>query len=212
MGVLTLLQIRTEVDSSMGNKTSVLDSRLDTWVNLAYNEIASGIDFEELSDDFDIPTVIGTHEYTGPANPLAVQLVRDETNERLLTWVPKNEYFRLNRSQTGAVLRWTRRGDNILVYPTPDAVVTLRALFKITPPALALDTDVTVLPPYIDNALIFLAVAYGLLATGEDARAITWANRAVNYLSSRLTNQDFSFILGGLLQTQPSREVASGTA
>lgn len=210
MGVLTLAQIRTEVDSSMGNKTNVLDARLDTWINLAYNEIASGIDFEELSDEFDISTVVGQFEYVGPTNPLVVQLLRDETNERLLTWIPKNEYFRLNRSTNGIVLRWTRRGQDILVWPPPDAIVTLRAQYKVTPPALAADGDTTILPSFVDNALIFLGVAYGLLATGEDARAITWVNRAAAYLSTRITDQDFSFLLGGLAKTQPSQGVTSG--
>lgn len=215
MGVLTLLQIRTEVDSSMGNKTSTLDPRLTTWINLAYNEIASGIDFVELDGEFDITTVVGTFEYAGPTNPLAVNLLRDETNERLLAWIPKNEYFRLNRSQNGAVLRWTRRGANILVWPPPIAVVTLRAQYKITPTPLAADGDVTVLPPFIDNALIFLGTAYGLLATGEDARAIVWVNRAAQYLGTRLTDQDFSFLLGGLASSQPTPSaggaVPSGT-
>lgn len=210
MGLLTLLQIRTEVDSSMGNQTSVLDPRINTWINLAYTDIASGINFAELDDEFDIATVVGQFEYAGPVNPLAVDLLRDETNERLLTWIPKKEYFRLNRGSNGTVLRWTRRGASILVYPPPDAIVTLRAQFKVTPPALVGDGDVTILPSYVDNALIFLAVSYGLLATGEDQRAIVWLNRAVNYLSSRLTDQDFSFLLGGLAQTQPSQGVPSG--
>jgi len=211
MGILTLLQIRTEVDSIMGNKTAVLDPRVNTWINLAYTEIASGIDFEELSDEFDFPTVVGTFEYAGPANPLAVQLLRDETNERLLAWVPKNEYFRLNRATNGTVLRWTRRGSDLLVWPPPNAVVTLRAQFKITPPALVADGNVTILPPFVDNALIFLGAAYGLLATGEDARAVLWVNRAAAYLGSRITDQDFSFLLGGLARTQPTTGVPSGT-
>lgn len=204
MGVLTLLQIRTEVDSSMGNKTNVLDPRLDTWINLAYNEIASAIDFVELDDEFDIVTVVGTSEYAGPTNPLAVNLLRDENNERLLTWIPKNEYFRLNRSTNGTVMRWTRRGSQILVWPPPDAIVTLRAQYKRTPPSLATDGDVTILPSFIDNALIFLGTAYGLLATGEDRRAITWVNRAAQYLGTRITDQDFSFLLGGLAKSQPT--------
>lgn len=211
MGILTLLQIRTEVDSSLGNRTTVLDPRLDTWINLAYTDIASGIDFEELDGEFDIVTAVGTFAYTGPSNPLVVQMVRDETNQRLLTWIPKNEYFRLNRSSNGAAQRWTRKDTRIFVWPpSATASETLRVFFKITPASLAADGDVTVLPPYVDNALIMLAVAYGLLATGEDQRAIVWLNRAINYLSSRLTGQDFSFLLGGLARTQPTTGAPSG--
>ena len=210
MGVLTLLQIRTEVDSSMGNRTSVDDPRIDTWINLAYIDIASGIDFPELDGELVIPTVVGQNNYTGPVNPLVVDLVRDDTNENLLTWVPKNEYFRLNRSVNGDVKRWTRSGAEILVFPPPIAIVNLTAFFKITPVILVVDGDVTILPGYVDNALILLAPAYGLLATGEDERAIVWLNRAINFLQSRLTNQDLSFLLGGLSKTQPERTVSGG--
>lgn len=203
MGVLTFLEIRTEVDSSMGNKTSTPDPRIDTWINLAYTDVASGIDFPELDDELVIPTVIGQNNYAGPANALIVDLVRDDTNDNLLTWIPKNEYFRLNRSENGPVQRWYRTGTQILVWPPPNAIVSLTAFFKLTPAVLVADGDFTILPPYMDNALIFLGTSYGLLATGEDQRAIVWLNRAINFLQSRLTNQDFTFLLGGLAKTQP---------
>ncbi len=211
MGVLTLLELRTEVDSSMGNKTDIPDPRVDTWINLAYIDVASGIDFSELDGELVIPTVVGQNNYVGPVDPLVVDLVRDDTNDNLLTWVPKNEYFRLNRSINGPVKRWTRSAAEILVFPPPDAIVSLTAFFKVTPALLGADGDVTILPSFVDNALILLAPAYGLLATGEDQRAIVWLNRAINFLQSRLTNQDLSFLLGGLSKTQPERSVPRGT-
>jgi hypothetical protein len=203
MGLLTLLQIRTEVDSSMGNRTGVLDPRLTVWINLAYNEIASGIDFKELDGEFPFPTVIGQAGYAGPTNPLVIQMVRNEVTHNLLTWVPETEYFRLDRSANGVPRRWTRRGVQIRLWPPPSAIQNHIAYYKVTPTPLAADGDVTILPPYIDNALIFLSVAYGFLAVEEGAKAIVWLNRAITYLSSRITNQDFSFLLGGLARTQP---------
>jgi hypothetical protein len=205
MGVLTLLQIRTELDSSMGDRSNVDDTRRDVWINLAYTDIASGIDFTELDDDLAIPTVQGQNNYAAPADSLIVQLFRDEDNDNLLTWIPNSEYFRLDRSAAqGVPKRWTRRGDELLIFPDPNGVINLLAFFKQTPPPLVNDGDVTILPPYVDNGVLLLGIAYGLLAVGEDARAITWANRAVTYLGSRLTGQDFSFLLGGLTQTQPT--------
>jgi len=205
MGVLTLLQIRTELASSMGDRSNVDDTRRDVWINLAYTDIASGIDFVELDDDLAIPTVQGQNNYTGPTDSLIVQMFRDEDNDNLLTWIPNSEYFRLDRSVPEAVpKRWTRRGDELLVFPNPNGVINLLALFKQTPPPLVGDGDVTILPPYVDNGILLLGIAYGLLAVGEDARATTWANRAITYLGSRVTGQDFSFLLGGLTQTQPT--------
>lgn len=210
MGLLSLLQIRTEVDASMGNRTGVLDPRLTTWINLAYNDIASGIEFKELDGETTIPTVVGTASYAGPANPLVIQMVRDENNQNLLTWIPEAEYFRLNRATNGQVQRWTRRGTTIRVWPPPSAIVNLTVFYKITPTPLAADGDLTVLPPYTDNGLIFLATAYGFLAVNEEARALVWLNRAINYLGSRLTHQDFSFLLGGLAKTQPTEPQPAG--
>lgn len=205
MGILTLVQIRDEVKSSMGARSNLANVRFNTWINLAYIDIASGIDFTELDGVLVIPTVVGQNNYTGPVNPLIVQLVRDDTNNNLLQWIPESEYFRLDRSVANAAPeRWTRRAAEILLWPNPVAIVSLSALFKITPTALVADGDLTILPPYVDNALILLGTAYGLLAVNEDQRAIVWANRAVTYLSSRLTGQDFSFLLGGLANTQPS--------
>lgn len=205
MGILTLLQIRNEVKSSLGTRSGLLDARYNVWINLAYTDIASGIDFTELDGVLAIPTVVGQNNYTGPVNPLIVQMVRDDSNNNLLTWIPNSEYFRLDRSVAVAQpLRWTRRATEILLFPNPDAVHNLSAFFKITPTALAADVDMTILPPYVDNALILLGAAYGLLALNEDQRAIVWVNRAITYLSSRLTGQDFSFLLGGLASTQPT--------
>jgi len=205
MGVLTLLQIRTELDSSMGDRSNVDDSRRDVWINLAYTDIASGIDFVELDDDLAIPTVQGQNNYAGPTDSLIVQMLRDEDNDNLLTWIPNSEYFRLDRSVAQAVpQRWTRRGDELVIFPNPDAVINLLAFFKRTPVPLVADGNTTILPPYVDNGILLLGIAYGLLAVGEDARATTWANRAITYLGSRLTGQDFSFLLGGLTHTQPT--------
>ncbi len=217
MGVLTLLQMRAEIASTMGTRQNVNDPRRDTWINLAYTDIATGIDFTELDGSLAIPTVVGQNNYAGPVNPLIIQMVRDDTNDNLLTWIPESEYFRLDRSVTTAAPdRWSRRALEVLIWPNPNLIYDLTAYFKITPAILVADGDVTVLPSYVDNGIILLATGYGLLAVGEDQRGVIWINRAVSFLSSRLTGQDFSFLLGGLAHTQPtisqpSEASASGT-
>jgi len=215
MGVLTLLEIRTELDSTMGSRSNVDDARRDIWINLAYTDIASGIDFTELDDDFTFNTVQSQPNYPVPPDSLIIQLLRDEDNDNLLTWIPASEYFRLEITGTleAPPLRWTRRGDEFLLFPLPDAIISLKSYFKQTPPPLVGDGDVTILPPYVDNGVLLLGIAYGLLAVGEDQRATVWANRAITYLGSRLTGQDFSFLLGGLTQTQPVvTQAAEGSA
>ncbi len=204
MGLLGLDVINTEVTSSLGTRTNLDSDRVDTWINLAYVDIASGIDFEELDGELVIPTVVSQNNYTAPVNPLAIQLLRDDTNDHLLAWVPKSEFFRLDQSVIEAApARWTRKAAELLIWPNPNKIYSLTSHFKITPTLLT-GAATTILPAYVDNALIMLGAAYGFLAVGEDNRAIVWVNRAAAFLGSRLTNQDFSFLLGGLAHTQPS--------
>jgi len=211
MGILNLGEIRTEVISSMGTRPNLTNARVDVWINLAYFDIASGVHFVELDGVLVIATVVGQNNYTGPVNPLIVELLRDDTNDVLLTWVPNNEYFRLDRSIANAKpLKWTRRGTEVLVHPNPDAIISMSSFFKITPTKLVADGDLTILPPYTDSGLIFLATAHGLMSVGEDQRGTLWANRAVNYMSSRLTDEDFSYLIGGLSNQPTSADGARG--
>ncbi len=204
MGLLGLDVIEGEVSSAMGSRTGVDATRRNIWINLAYIDIASGIDFEELSARFTIPTVVSQNNYAGPTDPQVVQLLRDNTNDNLMTWVPKSEFYRLEQSVDDAIpTRWTREATEIMIWPNPIAIISMVAHYKATP-ALLTGSNVTVLPAYVDNALIMLGAAYGFLAVGEDQRAIVWVNRAAQFLGSRLTDQDFSFLLGGLAHTQPS--------
>ncbi|KKN37811.1 hypothetical protein LCGC14_0759550, partial [marine sediment metagenome] len=69
MGVLSLLQMRDEVTSSMGTRPNILPARFNTWINLAYTDIASGVNFAELDGVSVLPTVAAQHNYAIPASP-----------------------------------------------------------------------------------------------------------------------------------------------
>lgn len=190
MGILTLDEMRTEIGSALGNREGLLDARINTWANMAYFDVASGIEFEELAETLSLPTVGSQYAYTGPLSPLVIRLARDDDNEQLLTEVTVPEFFRLDRTASGALVQWCQHGTQILYHPTPVGVVNTSVFSLGTPTRLAADTDLTVLPGYIDVAIILLGTHYGLIATGEGARGIEWLNRAMAYLGSRITGKD----------------------
>ena len=201
MGILTLDEMRTEVGSAIGNREGILDSRIDTWLNMAYFDVASGIEFEELSEELSLPTVSAQYEYTGPVAPMVILLARDDDNENLLTKVTLSEFYRLDRTDTGNLTQWSQRGTQILYHPTPTGVVATKIYFRATPTKLAADADVTLLAGYVDVAIILLGTHYGLMATGDDQRGITWLNRAMNYLQSRITGIDMSKMVDSVNKT-----------
>ena len=63
------------------------------------------------------------------------------------------------------------------------------------------DGDVTILAGYVDVAIILLGTHYGLMGTGDDQRGITWLNRAMNYLQSRITGIDMSKMIDSVNKT-----------
>ena len=110
MGILTLDEMRTEVGSALGNREGILDSRIDTWLNMAYFDVSSGIEFVELEDEFNLSTAGATYEYAGPVAPLVLLLARDDSTEKLLTKVSLAEFYRLDRTDAGALTQWAQRG------------------------------------------------------------------------------------------------------
>lgn len=179
---------------------------------MAYHDIASGVDFVELTDTSSPATSAGPGNWSlsAPANLITVEHIRNATSDYLLGWIPVVEFLRLPRATLGPPKKWSRRETSILLYPTPDAVYTLEIDYKRTPAKLSLDADVTILPPYVDTAIWLLATSYGFQAVGEDARAISWLNRVIAYLSSRITEQDFSSMIEGLEKTRAVWEESIG--
>lgn len=189
MAYMLLSDFRTEVQSAIGDR-GFTNSRLDRWINFGYLDLAGAIDFEELTDTAAFAGVIGQNNYPVPADARIVQLVINETDQRLLQFVDKSEFFRLERTVNAPPLKWTRVNDEILLNPTPDATDSFTIVYKKDPTRLINAADLIVLPDTWDAAVTILGTYHGLLAVGEEQRATQWFARAVNYIQSRITQEE----------------------
>lgn len=199
MGFMTQADFSTEVQSALGDK-GYDDTRVTRWVNWGYLDVASAISFEVLESTDLIPTVAATATIAAPTEKLLIRFVRDQTNDRLLTWITKNEYFRLKQATQGQPLKWAQHIGNIHLHPIPDDEFSMMVGSKSTPTLLTGSTT-TVLPDSWDQVILMLAVQYGLLHTGEEQRAAVWMSRAVAYAMSRITEEDLKLELPGLKKT-----------
>lgn len=211
MGAMTFAEFGTELDLVLGDRD--LDStRIGRWVNFAYHDIAGAIDFEEFDADVTTPTVAGTPEIDAPADSQVIQIVKDVSNDILLGWIPKTEYYRRAVLPQAAPKYWTRHSDLIKLNPVPDGIYDLLVIYK-TPPAVMSGSDVTEISAVWDQAIHFLSVHHALLSLGEEQRAAVWLQRAMAYIQSRMTQADLHFIKEGLGPTVPvfARTPAPGT-
>lgn len=199
MGALQLSEFRDQLEVTFGER-GLSSTILNQWVNFGYLELVTGLDFEILDNEFTFNTAVGDRDYTGPTDPLVIKFLRNETQDETLTWVPKEEFFRLPSATNGTPKRWTRHLDEIFVYPKPTAIESMLAVYKDEPTELSNDTDVTVIPATWDQAIINLSTSHGYMVVGEENRAVVWYQKAVNYINSRMSEDNLSRGTAGLFR------------
>lgn len=189
-GTKELSTFRTDMESQLGNRGfgTVL---VDQWINTAYLEITGGIRFPELMDSFPVTTVVGTISYPGPTDSIGWESVFDDQNDKVLERLARHDFFRRPSAPNGTADSWTREGDNLHLNPTPDAIIVVKLLHQKQPTLLVATTDKTVIPAHWDYAILLMAVSIGLLHAVEEDKSAHWRNLAINYIQSRLTEEDF---------------------
>lgn len=198
MGVMTLADFQTDILSAMGNRGTG-NPTLTRWINYAYFDIVSSVDFEANDEeDTTQSTSIGSNSINIPASLLVIKLVRNTTGDNLLQWVPKNEYHRLSQAVTGSPVKWTRHKDKILLHPVPNAILATKIVYKKVPTKLSGNTDVTVIPEIWDVLIFILGTAYGFLTVGEEARSQAWLSRAAVYVQARMTEASMNNSLASI--------------
>lgn len=202
MGFMTLADFRTDLQSSMGDR-NIDSDRLDRWVNFGYIDISGAIEFEALEATTSRTTVATDSDVLVPDDLMIVKAVRDNTNDRLLGWIHKNEYFRRSAAVGGKPTHWTRHGNSILLHPVPAGAYQLDIIYQTFPSLLLGDADTTILPNMWDIAIHQLSVYHGLQSVGEEQRASLWYNRAVNYIQSRMTEDIHEATSAGLGLSNP---------
>jgi hypothetical protein len=190
MGYMTLDDFRLDVNSALGGQGRGT-IELDRWVNLGYFDVTGAIDFDILDSYTELNTATGINEVSVPADTQLIKVVKDQTNLNNLGYLPLSEYYRRANATTGLPRWFARQKDKLKLHPVPSGVYVLQIVTKQPPIAMAIENDVTVLPPTWDAAVFLLAMHHAWLALNNEQRAAVWLGRAVTYIQSRITDSDF---------------------
>ena len=153
------------------------------WVNSAYRQLCTqdkilGLDkklhFPQLFTSTTKTTTDGTAYVTAPTDCLYVTDVFDETNKRNLEWIPYSVYVdhtdRATAASEGDPTKWTRRGTNLYLYPTPGTTGdTLTVYYKKLVADLS-GTQTTDIGAEWDDVILELATYKMFVWTHEDVR------------------------------------------
>lgn len=201
MGLRTLAQFRDSLEFNLGNRGLGKD-QLNLWINDGLLDITSSVDFRALEDKIEL-TFNGSSSAPIPDNVVNVRFVQDISSHRLLTPLPEVEML---RRPLGVPSHWSRFGNTIRV----NSVIfdsenpQLHAYVRIEHPLLEGDTDTTVLPQMWDIAVAYLATHHGFLSLGEGELSVVWLSRAINYIQTRMTDEDLESSLSGTAMVNAS--------
>lgn len=200
MGLRTFAEFKSDVAKALG-KTELIDggteeANVGRYVNYAYDDICSSVDFEVLDETASVSTASGTASVAAPDDALAIKVVRDTSADTVLGWLPKSEFYRRSAA-SGVATHWTRQENLILLNPTPNSIRALVVVFKKSPTPLS-GSSASVLPRIWDPVIFMLGVQYALLGYGDEQRAAAWHARAGLYIATRLTESDLQNTERGL--------------
>jgi hypothetical protein len=182
MGTWNLSDFKSILKLRMGN-SDVWDAYYGDMVNSAYKYLCSldtipGTKKKLVFPDLDSAelknTVYGQTYVSTPSATLYVNEVYDRTNNTHLEWIPYVQYASKSDTATttayGKPTLWTRRGDYIFLYPTPDAVYSIAVDYRGLPANMTI-SDTTDLATEWDNVVLELAVFTARNWIGEPEKA-----------------------------------------
>lgn len=165
---MTLGNLRTAVRERLDDPT--FDTiKLDRWINWVLQDIYSRADFPFKNKTVNYATTDGTnaHNLTDIAADMdKVSRVLDTTNAVELQYCTPEEFndFSLTTTEENKPAYWTVFGDQLKLYPTPDAAYTLQIEYKA---ALSDLTDASQSPTLPDRWS-------EIIVLGAYAKALEW--------------------------------------
>jgi hypothetical protein len=206
MGSETFVNMKTYVKLHFGNNDawSTPTDYYGVWVNKAYNRIATqgtffgvSVRMPQLETSETKATVDGQAYVTTPTDALCVMDVYDTTNNVLLDNVTWHDYLentdRATATYEGKPEEWVRSGSYIYLYPTPDAVYTMRIYYHKIPAAMVLDAATSELGNEWDEPIITLAAYIGK----------TWT---MDYEGAKILRDEFKEQVTGIMGVYDAEE------
>lgn len=85
---------------------------------------------------------------------------------------------------TGEPTDWVRYGDDILLYPTPDAIYEMNIRYKTNPAEMTTDGESPVFPEEWHEAIVLSAMSKAAFFYGFDNKGINMKNEALALISA----------------------------
>ena len=209
----TLAQMRTALRRKIGNPdtTSVTNAILDEHINSAYVHLTTRYRHKQGRENSRFNTVAGTSAYTLTGQYAVVFQVWNRTTNTKLTklgWRQRvDEDLSVSSSTTqGVPLGYETWQDSIILYPVPDAVYAIEAIYKKIPTALSADGDTPVINALWHPGIVFLSRFYYWDDRQDFAKAQqaynTWrlwmSDIAHDVDEETVDSEDFGVVLPGL--------------
>jgi len=169
------------------------------WVNSAYKILTTRNRFWAVQRNFKFPqlrdrdasqaTVDGTAYIDVPSDAVIIHNVYDTENDRDLAYIKPNYYYKLtdraNTSAEGEPTQYTRAGDRIYLYPTPDDAYDMEIEYRRIPSDLT-GENTTAIGEEWDDAIVALASYIGF----------SWLHE---YDKAKERKEDFLNLVSGLI-------------
>lgn len=178
---LSLQNQRDKLRRATGEDTTELDNtEADLVLNTSWWEIADIFKFREKQTSRTFVTVAGTVSYAVAADHLATQIlsIKDVNSSAYSQLQPMSESEYENNfidttAARGKPTHYIRRGSNIILWPTPDVVYTVKETYDKTLADIASDPSVTV--PQSWHEMIWIGGAFRrFLELGDTNKAFDY--------------------------------------
>ncbi len=185
---LTLQNLRDELREHLGVGTELDNTAVDLLINRAWWEVQSKFKFREKEISVDIATVDGTKEYDIEHEAIQrVVLIDDDDEYHQLKQLSLDEAIQGSTDDTSHEAQPTHyfiRNRSLELYPTPDAIYTLRVFCQET-----LDDVISDGPPIPQEwheIILYGAVQRGHARYGNINKAAAFASMQASLVASAI--------------------------
>lgn len=199
MGYMSLLEFREELNMALGDFAQSSNKPLDRWINRAYIEVVSKIEYDGLLVEETFSSILGQADYTFPAagdtplteRILGIKVLVDLTNKRRLLHVPTRNFMLYDPETQEIPKIYSRRGQIISLWPTPDAAANYKFIAILEPAKLSVGADITVIPAAWDHAILLLAERNGWQTLRRRDEAVLAHQSAMTYINQTLEDTEY---------------------
>lgn len=209
---MSLLALRGELDAMLGGRADILTSRYDLWINMAYWDLCTSLDIDELKGSLSFDLVIDQPLYLLPQavdTILGVSIVLPES-ENINEGYPLDKIdlssFRSLVAEDGDPTMFFRLVRMLVFYPTPDAERTVALDVRIRPLDLEDESDCPIVPSEWHEGILLGAAARGHRALREFTDAAAVQNEYVSFLRRR-TNREAAEDENRVIGTSVPRDI-----